>query len=125
MWQSFKTMPVLLKFLTGHALACFVLLLGVVLPNDSFNVDGRAVPYGELWSSGIGPMVALVGIAMPIGGLLMLRRARHARQIYLIASSSGLVLPYVFIADFTLAAVGVVFVALIAWYLFGNQSTQR
>ena len=124
MWQAFRSMPLLLKFLTFHAVVCFVFFVGVAVPNDLFKLNGRAVPYDEPWSSGLAFFVGFVGLAMPLAGVLLLRRTSAARHVYLFILSIGSVLPYLFMRDYVFAGASVVVIALIAWYVFGNAAVQ-
>ncbi len=117
-------MPLLLKFLTFHAIACFVFFVGVAVPNASFKLNGRAVPYDELWSSGLAFFLVFVGLAMPLAGVLLLRRTSAARHVYIFILSTGSVLPYLFMRDYVFAVVSAVVIALIAWYVFGNAGVQ-
>lgn len=125
LWQSFKAMPAFLKFFTAHALFCFTAFLGATIPNDSVQIDGRAIPFSELWSSGVGPFMVVLGTTMPAAALLMLGRRPYARQAYLTALSFAMVVPYLVIGDLPPAVFGVAFVALVAWYLFGKSSTRE
>jgi len=124
MWQSFRSMPLLLKFLTFHALACCVFFVGVVVPNDSFKVDGRAIPFDELWSSGLAFFVAFVGLALPLAGVLLLRRASLARHFYIGVLVIGAVMPCLFMRDYVFAAMSVAVIGLLAWYVFDSPSAQ-
>jgi len=124
-WQSFKAMPALLKFFTAHAFFCSIAFVGAVIPNDSVQIDGRAVSFAELWRSGVGPFMVILGAAMPATALLMLGRKPYARQAYLAALSFAMVVPYLVLGDLPLALFGVAFVALVAWYMFGKRSARE
>ena len=77
MWASFKEMPMPLRFITGHAIACVFLLFGSIIPHGSFAIDGRPVSYAVWWSSGAGPYASFLGVIMPAahGTRLRLRRS--------------------------------------------------
>ena len=125
MWENFKTMPMLLKFLTAHAIACIAFLFGSVIPHDSFSVNGQSVTYSEWWSSGIGIYVSILGALMAIAGYLLVSKKRFSRQIYLAVVPLGLVVPYLKFGEYTLAVVGVVITLGIAAYLFLKASAKE
>lgn len=83
MWENFKSMPALLKFLTAHAFICFVFLIGSIIPHHYFSINGQPVSFSEWWRSGAGLLCSLIGIVFPVLGYLFLIRARHAREIYI------------------------------------------
>jgi hypothetical protein len=124
MWASFKEMPTLLKFLTGHSLACIFLMILSIIPHNSFAIEGHSVSYAVWWSSGAGPFASLLGIIMPVSGYLLLQRSHRARISYLTALSVGLIAPYLLCGQFGLAAFGIALVAAIGWYLYGRQTVQ-
>jgi hypothetical protein len=84
-WENFKSMPTLLKFLTAHAFICFVFLIGSIIPHGYFSINGRPVSFSEWWSSGAGLLCSLIGIVFPVLGYLFLVRARYARGLYVAA----------------------------------------
>ena len=118
MWNNFKAMPTILKFLTAHALFSFLFLIGSIIPHDSFSINGQSVSYSEWWSSGVGPYASSLGILMPIVGFLLIARTRYARIIYLMVISLGLIVPYLYFGKFELALVGVIVMAVISAYLY-------
>lgn len=124
LFDSFKNMPIILKFLTMHAIACFMFFLLAVIPGVPFTFNGQEMTFSELWSSGLGFLAILVGISMPIGGYLLLTRKPYSRLLYLLALSTGLVVPYLFIRDYQMAIVGVISGVLIAGYLYYMPSSK-
>ena len=124
MWVSFKEMPTPLKFITGHAIACIFLLLGSIIPHNSFSIDGQHVSYAVWWSSGAGPFASVLGVIMSMSGYLLLKRSNRARVTYLMALSVALIAPYLFWRQFESAAFGIAIVVLVGWYLYGRQSVQ-
>jgi hypothetical protein len=125
MWVSFKEMPTPLKFITGHAIACIFLLLGSVIPHDSFSMYGQPVSYAVWWSSGAGLYASFLGAIMPVTAYLMLKRLSRARIIYLVALSIAIVAPYLYWGQLQYAAIDMVVVGLFGWYLYGAKSVQR
>ncbi len=131
MWDNFKSMPKLLKFLTAHALACVVFFVGSVIPHGAFSIVGHPVTYYEWWGHGAGPYTAIIGILLPLGGWLMVKRSGYARLYYLGTLVVGLILPYLFFKQvrgsnfaYGLAAVGTAAVAAVAWYLYGKETSR-
>ena len=124
MWNNFKRMPVILKFLTAHAIACIVFFIGSVIPHDGFSINNQPVTYEEWWSSGMGVFASLVGISMPLTAWQLLNRTHYSRIIYMAAIFSVMVLPYIYIGQYNLALFGLLFVAIIYWYLYIKESTK-
>jgi hypothetical protein len=125
MLANFKSMPTVLKFFTCHALACFILLAASIIPSGSFNINGRVVSYSEWWSSGVGPFASSLGIAGPVVALLLLKKRRHARAVYLGFLVTSLVLPYPMTGESWLALVGLAITGLAAAYLYRTASVAR
>ena len=124
MWENFKSMPMVLKFLTFHALMCFSLFLVAIIPRDYFVLDGRHVSYGEWWSSGVGPLIAAVGLAMAMAGVLFLAKRSFGRLIYLATFGGSLTVPFLLSRDFLPAAIGAVAAAAMWAYLFRNPAVR-
>lgn len=125
MWLSFKEMPMLLKFITGHAIACVFLLLGSIIPHDSFSIDGQPVTYAVWWSSGAGPFASFLGVIMPATAYQLLKRLSRARSMYLVVLTIALVAPYLYWGQLQIAAIDMAIVGLFAWYLYGAKSVQH
>jgi hypothetical protein len=118
-------MPKLLRFMTAHALACFVFLAMSVIPNDSLSIDGHHVSYVEWWSSGFGLFASLVGISGVAAGWSLLSKRKIARATYLGFLALGMVLPYPFMGVPVYALIGVGVVAIAATYLYRSQKVRR
>jgi hypothetical protein len=132
MWNNYKSMPNLLKFLTAHALACIVFLIGSVIPHNSFSISGRQVTYLEWWGSGAGVYASVIGIILPISAWLLLSRSCHARGFYLCSMIVGLILSYLLFQQvwgsetgYGYAAVRAIIVAILAWYLYRKESVKH
>jgi hypothetical protein len=109
LWENFKRMPRLLKFLTAHALAMSVSFIFSVIPVVSFGIGYKSVSYAEWWSSGVGIFASIMGILLPTAGYLFLKRDRYARIVY--------VGSMVFISLFQFARVGLNYHSIISFIL--------
>jgi hypothetical protein len=117
-------MPILLKFLTAHALACFAFLVVSVIPSNAFAINGRHVSYAVWWSSGAGAFASLLGLAGLGVGVLLLSKWRHARIAYLGFLALAMVVPYPVVGHPGLALVGLAVVGAVALYLYRKRTTQ-
>jgi hypothetical protein len=119
MWSNFSAMPGLLKFITAHAFASFVFVVASLVPQTPFSINGHAVSYSEWWTSGAGPLVTFLGIALPICGYLFLLRKANARAAYLASLAIALLVSdlilrqplFLVLGDGCLVAFG-------GWYLY-------
>lgn len=123
MYQAFREMPTLLKFITVHALICFVFFLAVVIPDMPIMVNGEVMESSELWSRGLG-MLPAVGLALPVVGVQILKRWPYSRQLYTLILVSVLVAPYLVRLQLVLALFGVVLSCAIISYLFINEKAR-
>jgi len=124
MYDAFQKMPIILKFLTVHATACFFFFVAAVIPGIPFSFNGEVMSYTETWSSGAGMFTVYIGLAMPFCAWLMLKRKTYSRQIYLFVLISVLIAPYLYWKDFTSIIFGVILTILIAGYMFGKPSVR-
>ena len=124
MYQAFKDMPTLLKFITTHALVCFVLFVAVVIPGIPITFNGEVMESGELWARGLGLPTVAVGLTMPIAGVLILKRWQYSRQFYGLLLASVLVTPYIVWQDIILAGFGVLLSCAMIGYLFINKKAR-
>lgn len=120
MWINFKNMPVILKILTVHALACFLGLIFSVVPHGSFSIDGHIATYREWWSSGNGVRLSVVGIILPTSGYFMLKRITVSRVVYLGALTLALIL-----SDSTGLVPSMIFVLIVAAYLYIRKPVEE
>jgi len=120
MYQAFKDMPTLIKFFTGHALFCFVFFLAAIIPGIPITFNGEVMESQDLWAKGVGLPTAVVGLAFPIAGILILRRWPYCRQLYSVILLSVLVGPYVFWQELASVVFGAVLSSAIIAYLFLN-----
>ncbi|MES9826358.1 MAG: hypothetical protein ABW127_18205 [Candidatus Thiodiazotropha endolucinida] len=77
MYQAFKEMPTLLKFITAHALFCFMFFMAVVIPGIPITFKGELMEFYDLWEGGL--PTAAMGLSMPVVGVLLLKRWQYAR----------------------------------------------
>ncbi len=123
--SEFKAMPLILKFLTAHALVSFIFFVAAVIPGIPFNFNGKEMSFSELWSSGIGIFTVYVGLTMPFCGFLMLKRKAYSRLIYLFILSSVLIAPYIYWKEAVGLSFGVITTLLIAGYIYGKPSVRE
>jgi len=84
MKENFISMPIILKFITGHAIACFMLFIGSVIPHDSFNINGQSVTYYEWWASGAGIGASSIGLLFSFAAWHILNKSKYSRHIYIL-----------------------------------------
>lgn len=120
MYQAFKEMPTLLKFITVHALACFVFFLAAVIPGIPITFNGEVMTSQQLWAKGVGLPIVVIGLAMPVIGVLFLRRWKYCRQVYSVALMSVMVVPFMLWQELASVIFGVVLSCAIIGYLFIN-----
>ena len=125
LFDIFKEMPTVLTFLTVHALFCIVLLIISFIPDLPINMDGQEVTIGELWIKGYGVGMALIGLIMPICGVLIINRAKYSRHLYLLFSSIFMATPLTFQTDIPLVVFSLCFSLLMMWYLFFNKAVRK
>lgn len=120
MYKSFKEMPIFLKFITAHALVCFLLFVAAVIPEIPIIFNDEVMETQELWEKGIGIRfhLAISGLAMPATGILILKRWHYARQFYALLLISLLVAPYIVWQDLISTIYGMVLAFSIIGYMF-------
>jgi hypothetical protein len=125
MWQNFKEMPLLLKFLTFYSVFCIFFFISSAVPFFNYFVNGVKVTYSEWWSSGMGLVTTIMGLVMPYTGYLFLHRHKYAREVYL-SVFFGLALlrgtQFGFQLEFMIGVVA--FILLMGLYLYGRDSVQ-
>lgn len=124
MYQAFKDMPTLLKYITGHALVCFVFFLAVVIPGIPITFNGDVMESQELWEKGLGLPIAAIGLIMPVVGILILKRWQYSRHLYGLLLVSVLVAPYLVWQEPVSVAFGIVLSCAIIGYLFINRKAR-
>ena len=121
MYSAFKEMPMLLKFLTAHALVCLVFFFAAVIPGIPITFNGEVMESQELWGKGVGLPTAAVGLVFPFCGILMLRKWAYARQAYLLVFFSVMVVPYLIWKELPSLIIGLVISVAIAAYLYKEK----
>jgi uncharacterized membrane protein len=132
-FQNFKAMPGILKWLTVVGVVPPLFLLGTLIPNGSINVDGKPMANSDWWSCGAGAVVAVLAIVMTVAEISLLRRSKYARPVFLIGMAltmaSGPLIekllkpnatPHLQPLAFNLATV-----VLVAWYLYGSRGVNK
>lgn len=120
MYQSFKDMPIFLKFITAHALVMFMLFVATVVPGIPITFNGEVMESQELWAKSVGVFTALVGLMLPVCGILILKRLPYARHVYVLVISLVLVAPYVYWQELIGVAFGIVLITAVTIYLYKN-----
>lgn len=124
MYQAFKDMPKLLKFITAHAFFCAVFFLAVVIPGIPIRFNGQLMESSDLWKSGLALPTAAVGLAMPLAGVLLLRRWQYARYLYVLFFVSLLIAPYLYWHQLVQALFGTALSCGVIGYLFINKAVR-
>jgi hypothetical protein len=81
--RSFAAMPPVLKWLTAIGLLALVFPVGFTFLG--LRAFGRPMTGLAWWSSGAGPVSTVSCLCMAASALLMLRRTRYARTLYLLS----------------------------------------
>ena len=82
-WKNTKEMPLLVRALCqGGMFVAPLFLVLVAVPFMDWEVDGQPMSYANVWSSGVGPVVA-VSLALVAGGAWGLA-ARNPRSRWLL-----------------------------------------
>ena len=124
MIRSFFNMPLMLRFITAHAILCFAFFIAVLIPGIPFQIDGKVVSKNEVWASGIGASVVILGLLMPTTGILLLKRWRYSRELYSTILGVTLILPYAIWSDLIGMVFGIVMTIVISCYLFINKNVR-
>ncbi|WP_394173648.1 hypothetical protein [Thalassotalea litorea] len=85
MLNAFKDMPIVLKFITAHALICSCFALVAIVPGIPVEINGVRMESQGIWEKDWGIPLVATGLALPIIGLLFLNRWKYSRQIYAVA----------------------------------------
>jgi hypothetical protein len=92
-WKNTKEMPQILRmFCQGAMVAPPILALLLVLPLTEWQVNGRQVPYQELWSSGAGPVMFLFVSLAALGGWGLAARRGWARWLWVATPTAPLLM---------------------------------
>ena len=108
LWRNTKAMPQVLRvFCQGAMVAPPILAALLVLPLSDWTVNGREVPYSELWGSGAGvTFLAFTGMAT-VGAWGMAARRNWARWVWVATPVIPLVVASIYPSTwFTEQAVG-------------------
>lgn len=125
MIKAFWEMPTILKFLTAHALACFLFVIGLVIPGSPMSFNGVPVESQEFWDKGYALPTFIIGIIMPLLGVSLLKKWVYSRHIYSVVFVLVLVAPYVYWQEIESTIFGVVLSAMVIGYLFINGKVRE
>ena len=117
-------MPGGLRFLTT---VCFVFASFVpfsILPLDVYFVDGEPASLGEFWRSGVGPLMFLTGIVLPVIGYGFIRARPWARYLFSGFWFLGLIKGVVFFQSIGYILTAFVITVLVTSYLFWNSNVR-
>lgn len=78
-------MPRLLKLLTAAAAIPPIVCIGSMIPHRSIGVFGRNMTTSQWWDSGAGLATLFASCLIIAAALLMLKRSRHGRPVYILA----------------------------------------
>jgi hypothetical protein len=81
-------MPSMLKLITASVLGALISVITTMLPNSSAGVFGlfdRHVTTSVWWESGAGTIVLILATLFCVSAILMLRRSRYGRPVYILA----------------------------------------
>jgi hypothetical protein len=98
-----------------------VFFLAAVIPGIPITFNGEVMESQQLWAKGVGLPTVAIGLAMPIIGVLFLRRWQYCRQVYSVGLVSVMVVPFVLWQELPSIVFGVVLSCAIIGYLFINE----
>ena len=133
MVKNFIAMPAILKLLTAVVAISLVFCIGSTNPHWSINVFGRQTTSSEWWVSGAGLATSIVSCLMLLSAILMLRRRRWGRQVYIFSwIVLSLLIPIVALLEgvgFYVAAPSLlsnlVLTALVSVYLYKSNAVEN
>jgi hypothetical protein len=125
--ESFKSMPLLMRFITGHALLCFFFLLKASIPQmgGDFSYKGQIMGFQEIWQNGLGVYLLLLGSAFPLSGVLMLRKWQYSRQLYSVVLLSAFIVPNANSDSLVYLPLALIIPCLLITYLFKYSKVRQ
>jgi hypothetical protein len=140
LWRNTKEMPQLLRmFCQGGMVAPPMLAVLLVLPLTEWTVNGKQVPYRELWSSGAGLAMLVFVLTAAAGAWGLAARASWSRWAWVAAPVAPMIVAavyprtwfteeltrdaYIWLASFTTSAI--IFVCLFFVPAVRNYVTAR
>ena len=120
MVEVFKSMPILLKFITAHGLFCFLFFLSAVIPgfDVNFTYKGQSMGYDEIWRNGLGVHLILIGSLFPISAILILKKWQYCRQFYALVVLGAFIIPNANGDSFIYLPFALIMPSLLIVYLF-------
>ncbi|MBU2877135.1 hypothetical protein [Aliiglaciecola lipolytica] len=126
MFNSFKKMPLALKFLTGMALFCILLLFKALIPGmfGTFSYNGEVLEYSQIWERGFGVPLILVGCFMPMAGMSLLLRLKFSRHFYCCTVALTVLTPTLLAGNYYSLAFFAIIPSAITVYLFTSNKVR-
>ena len=120
MVEVFKSMPLLLKFITAHGLFCFLFFLSAAIPgfDVNFTYKGQPMGYEEIWRNDLGVHLILIGSLFPISAVLILKKWQYCRQLYALVILGTFVIPNANGDSFIYLPLALIVPCLLIVYLF-------
>ncbi|TAP40697.1 hypothetical protein [Alteromonas sp. KUL49] len=127
MIETYKKMPLLMKFIVGHAVFCILFLFKATVPGfmGNFSYQGQVMGFEEIWENDLGIWLIFIGSTLPIAGLLLIRCWKYSREFYSVALLSIFALPYIAKEDLVYLPFALLAPCLIVAYLFKSQKVKQ
>ena len=95
MVEDFKSMPLILKFITAHGLFCFLFFLSAVIPgfDVNFSYKGQSMGFDEIWQNDLGVHLISIGLFFPTSAILLIKKWQYCRQFYAFVILATFVIP--------------------------------
>ena len=131
--RNFRAMPKLLRWLTALGLCVTLFFVPVLIPGNTVRAFGRSISTQEWWLSGAGWIFACTYGLVPVSAVLMLRRSRYGRSLYVLACFTAIgfaplaawLVRAPGLLDLPSLVVGFIMVGLIALYLGRNRAVRK
>jgi hypothetical protein len=126
-----KSMPVVLKGLTGFCFASILFPIIALLPGH-FTISGQEVSHAEFWRLGGGPTFVLIGILFPVCGYGFVSRKFWAPRLFMGILIAGILSQAIagrFLPIYSMQAVDAlqycIFIPLLLWYLMFKKNVRE
>jgi hypothetical protein len=129
-WKATNEMPPILRMpCQGGMVAGPIMAIAILIPFPEWKVNGKPMPYAEVWRSGIAPAMLVLSLLICFGMWGMGARNPAARWLLVAAAIAPLLVQYC-IAPTTpdiglMAASAALSVAIIYGYLFHSPAVKR
>ncbi len=122
--RPFICMPLVLKLIVLHSLACIVFVYPALFPEHSINANANEIMQTTV-ENGKLLWYLLSGVMLPICGILILLKYRYSRHLYILLSTSTTVVKYSFPLNISLIIFDITFVLGLIWYLFFKSTVRE